>query len=86
MRSTHTGDIWLRPKVFGIQRETRVGSLYLAVMAVLGILTACSIVLGRPACVPGRINPERGRPDWESGLRVRDKTIKAYKKWDHILK
>ena len=40
----------------------------LAVVAVLGAIMACSMVLGRADCVPGRTNPERGRPDWESGL------------------
>ena len=43
----------------------------LAVVAVLGAMMACSMVLGRADCVPGRTNPERGRPDWESGLGKR---------------
>ena len=41
---------------------------HLAVLAVRGILIACSIVVGRVPCVPGRTNPERGRPAWEIGL------------------
>ena len=47
-------------------REGRVW--HLAVLAVRGVLIACSIVVGRVPCVPGRINPERGRPAWEIGL------------------
>lgn len=41
---------------------------YLAVIVFLGVMTACSIVLGLPLCVPGRTNPVTGRPDWERGL------------------
>ena len=44
---------------------------HLAVLAVRGVLIACSIVVGRVPCVPGRINPDRGRPAWEIGLSVR---------------
>ena len=44
------------------------GVSHLAVMAVRGVLRACSIVLGLPPCVPGRTKPETGRPDWEIGL------------------
>ena len=29
---------------------------------------ACSMVFGREPWVPGRMNPERGLPDWDSGL------------------
>ena len=42
--------------------------LHLAVIAVLAVLIACSIVPGRPPCVPGRINPDNGRPDCDTGL------------------
>ena len=41
---------------------------YLAVIEVLAVPIACSIVPGRPPCVPGRTNPERGRPDCDTGL------------------
>ena len=41
---------------------------YLAVIAVLGVIMACSMVFGREPWVPGRMNPERGLPDWDSGL------------------
>lgn len=36
---------------------------YLAVIEVLAVLIACSIVPEQPPCVPGRINPDSGRPD-----------------------
>lgn len=36
---------------------------HLAVEAVLGVLTACSMVPGLPLCVPGLIKPVTGRPD-----------------------
>lgn len=36
---------------------------YLAVIAVLGVIMACSMVLGREPCVPGRMKPDSGRPD-----------------------
>lgn len=41
---------------------------HLAVEAVLGVLTACSMVPGLPLCVPGLIKPLTGRPDWDIGL------------------
>lgn len=41
---------------------------YLAVCAVRGVLMACSIVPGRPLCVPGLTNPLTGRPAWDMGL------------------
>lgn len=41
--------------------------LYLAVCSDLGVLIACSMVLGRPPIVPGRKNPDTGRPDCDSG-------------------
>lgn len=34
-----------------------------AVRAVRGVFIACSIVLGRPPCVPGLTNPVIGLPD-----------------------
>ena len=40
----------------------------LAVWAVLGVLMACSIVLGLPDWVPGLTKPLTGRPDWDMGL------------------
>ena len=49
--------------------EGEVQGVDLAVLAVRGAMMACSMVLGRADWVPGRTNPERGRPDWESGLR-----------------
>jgi len=49
-------------------REKEGREWHLAVLAVRGILIACSIVVGRVPCVPGRTNPERGRPAWEIGL------------------
>lgn len=45
-----------------------VGVKYLAVCAVRGVLMACSIVPGRPLCVPGLTNPLTGRPAWDIGL------------------
>lgn len=30
---------------------------------------ACSIVPGLPDWVPGRTTPDRGRPDWVTGLQ-----------------
>lgn len=44
------------------------GVTYLAVWAVRGVLMACSIVPGRPLCVPGLTNPLTGRPAWDMGL------------------
>ena len=37
--------------------------IYLAVIAVLGVIMACSMVFGREPWVPGRMKPESGRPD-----------------------
>ena len=45
-----------------------LGYNYLAVSSDLGVLMACSMVLGRPPIVPGRKNPDIGRPDCERGL------------------
>ena len=64
--------------VTGLQKRERGGSdtnfgqsiLHLAVIAVLAVLIACSIVPGRPPCVPGRINPDNGRPDCDTGLYI----------------
>lgn len=39
-----------------------------AVLAVRGVLIACSIVPGRPDCVLGLTNPVTGRPDCVTGL------------------
>ena len=58
----------------------------LAVCAVRGVRMACSMVPGRPPCVPGRTKPLSGRPDWLVGLRKqikacwasRDQTAKKY--------
>lgn len=41
----------------------------LAVEAVLGALIACSIVPGRPPCVPGRTKPLTGLPAFDIGLK-----------------
>lgn len=40
-----------------------------AVLAVRGVLMACSIVPGRPDCVLGLTNPVMGRPDCVIGLK-----------------
>lgn len=42
-----------------------------AVLAVRGVLMACSIVPGRPDCVLGLTNPVIGRPDCVIGLDFR---------------
>lgn len=42
-----------------------------AVLAVRGVLMACSIVPGRPDCVLGLTNPVIGRPDCVIGLELR---------------
>lgn len=44
-----------------------------AVLAVRGVLMACSIVPGRPDCVLGLTNPVIGRPDCVIGLEFRTK-------------
>lgn len=41
-----------------------------AVLAVRGVLMACSIVPGRPDWVLGLTNPDKGRPDWVIGLEL----------------
>lgn len=49
-----------------------------AVLAVRGVLMACSMVPGRPDWVPGLTKPVMGRPDWVTGLKKRDnRWIKA---------
>ena len=48
-----------------VEQKDRV---YLAVIAVLGVLMACSMVFGLPVCIPGRRKPDTGRPDCERGL------------------
>lgn len=49
---------------------------HLAVEAVLGVLTACSMVPGLPLCVPGLIKPLTGRPDWDIGLwEIQNETL-----------
>ena len=45
-----------------------------AVCAVLGVLRPCSIVPGRPDCVPGRTKPLTGRPDCDIGLTTNGKS------------
>lgn len=40
-------------------------------LAVRGVLIACSIVPGRPDCVLGLTNPVMGRPDCVMGLNIR---------------
>lgn len=42
-----------------------------AVLAVRGVLMACSIVPGRPDCVLGLTNPVIGRPDCVMGLELK---------------
>lgn len=42
-----------------------------AVLAVRGVLMACSIVPGRPDCVLGLTNPVMGRPDCVIGLQLK---------------
>lgn len=48
-----------------------------AVLAVRGVLMACSMVPGRPDWVLGLTNPDKGRPDWVIGLHFSVK--KQYK-------
>lgn len=47
-----------------------------AVLAVRGVLIACSIVPGRPDCVLGLTNPVIGRPDCVMGLDL-EKNIRC---------
>lgn len=47
-----------------------------AVLAVRGVLMACSIVPGRPDWVLGLTNPDKGRPDWVIGLQYKVKKKK----------
>lgn len=48
-----------------------------AVLAVRGVLMACSIVPGRPDCVLGLTNPVMGRPDCVIGLEFRGDEFRA---------
>lgn len=56
------------PRRMNLPEEAVTGR---AVLAVRGVLMACSIVPGRPDCVLGLTNPVIGHPDCVMGLDFR---------------
>jgi len=67
---SNTGIILTVPKRMNLPEALVTGR---AVLAVRGVLMACSIVPGRPDCVLGLTNPVIGRPDCVIGLNIRKK-------------